>query len=328
MKNRDVIEELYYSYLKQKKEASDAIKRNDDKIREIDLFLQSIVNEDNDRKFFSPIKTDSLYEGRIELERSERDSLISENARNTSLIEDLDVKILKFKEILDDDSSASSENNISEGSSFNDINASVLSIQEEERQRISAELHDNTVQNLVHIGHSLELTSLFIDQDPVRAKLELETIRKSLKDTVDEIRDIIFDLRPMSLDDLDFNKALEDFVDNLKFQNPDIKFEIETDSFEADSSVKILLYRIISEAMINAVKHAQASYIYLGVKVTDNECVVKIKDTGVGFNPDEVVNKHFGISIMKERVKMLQGTFSLNSVSGAGTQIEIRFPIR
>lgn len=86
----------------------------------------------------------------------------------------------------------------------------ILDIQEKERHRIARDLHDTTLQNLSHLVHNIELSSLYIDKDPIRARLELEVVNKKLKSVIQEMRNIIFDLRPMTFDDFGIKESLKD----------------------------------------------------------------------------------------------------------------------
>jgi signal transduction histidine kinase len=86
---------------------------------------------------------------------------------------------------------------------------------ETDRQRIAKDLHDTSLQNLTAIVHKVELASMYINQDPIRAKMELSVISNSLKDTINEIRDTIFELRPMSFDDLGFRDLLASYIESL-----------------------------------------------------------------------------------------------------------------
>ena len=91
----------------------------------------------------------------------------------------------------------------------------ILTIQEDERKRIARDLHDTSLQNLAHLIHKIELSSMYIDVDPNQAKLELASVNKKLREIIDEIRSILFDLRPMTFDDLGLKAALERLLMNL-----------------------------------------------------------------------------------------------------------------
>jgi len=361
MINRDFLDELYYSYVSKRKEALDSINRDSFKISEIQTFLESINESDSDRKFFSPINSDSIFEGRIEIEKNELNSLLANNEINNKIVSECDSIISKFKELfneLDNNGSVDVSESIDESdiqnntikdidnSSTTDINSfnrtdnisnidiaellnirdKILNIQESERRRISSELHDITVQNLVHLTHTIELASLFIDQDPVRARLELETCNNNLKETIDGIRDIIFNLRPMSIDDLGLSKAIDDYITNIKFNNPSVLFDVDVDDFNIEISKSITIFRIIQESVNNSIKHSKCKLITIHVKHDEKCCNILIRDDGIGFDVDQVTSNHFGLSIMKERIKMINGEIKINS-SQYGTEIIINIPV-
>ena len=123
-------------------------------------------------------------------------------------------------------------NDVSENSSeFHMKQFSVLDVQEKERQRIARDLHDTSLQNLTHLVHKVELSSLYIDRDPVKAKLELATIEVGLRKVIDDIRNRIYDLRPMSFDDLGLRKTL---LNLFSLINHEGQFEMIADIDDID----------------------------------------------------------------------------------------------
>lgn len=216
----------------------------------------------------------------------------------------------------------------------------VLDVQEKERQRIAIDLHDSSVQNLTHLVHMIELSSMFIDQDTIKAKLELENCIKILKSTIDEMREIIFNLRPMSIDDLGFKQCIENFVttSQAQFKNCCIEYNVcdlienrwkHKDKQEINLLL-ITVYRIIQEAIVNALQHSDADKIVLDVDIKDNKLHINISDNGKGFMLDDVTNqnnKHFGLFIMKERVSLLHGNILIDTDLEKGTDIKIKIPL-
>ena len=106
--------------------------------------------------------------------------------------------------------------------------ADLLNRQEMDRKRIANELHDTSVQDLTHIIHQIELAGLYIDVDPTKAKLELAGINEEIRKIIKDIRNTIFDLRPMSFDDLGLKEALEQYIDDLK-NRCNIEIEVDMD---------------------------------------------------------------------------------------------------
>ena len=215
-----------------------------------------------------------------------------------------------------------------------------MDIQEKERQRIARELHDSSVQDLTHLVHSIELSSMYIDKDPIRAKLELETVMKQLKAVIDEMRETIFNLRPMSYDDLGFRQCLDDLIINLKSKFADFNIVIDkynlddyqwnTDDKQTINIILLSIYRIIQEAVMNALLHSDGNKIVIDLVVTDHICNIAVTDNGKGFLVDEKSKqkeKHFGISIMQERASLLNGNIDIQSQIGSGTKVKIRIPL-
>ena len=206
---------------------------------------------------------------------------------------------------------------------------SVLSIQEAERQRIARDLHDTSLQNLTHIVHQLELFGLYMEKDPLKANMELISIKQGLKSVIDEIRDIIFDLRPMTFDDLGLKETFELFFQNLKKTN-NFEFVVDIDKIESkDQNLLLNIYRIVVECIYNAIEHSECKCIHFSCKNIDNHCILKIEDDGKGFVKEDVLNKknHYGLSVMYERVKMLNGEIDFNTILNEGTKIYISIPL-
>ncbi|MCR4989551.1 MAG: hypothetical protein K6A38_01630 [Lachnospiraceae bacterium] len=332
MKNREVIEEMYYSYLGQKKSAGDTILHNEKRIEEIEAFLGSVADTDTDLKFFSPFDTDDIYNGRVEQEKNELAKLREDIRLQEELIRDLDRRIAQFKEMLEEESEKPAPKKeeipveVPVEAQKNVVPYSLIyNIQEKERFRLSSELHDNTVQNLVHVCHQLELASMFIGQDPVRAKLEIESCIKNIHGSIDEIRDIIFDLRPMSLDDLGFKACLENYVDNMKVSYPDVAISLDIDEIEKDNSFLLNLFTIIKEIVVNSLKHSGSSKIDISVKKSVEDIDVLIKDYGVGFDPNTVSDNHFGLDLVKDRVGLTNGIIEFKSNQNEGTEVHLVF---
>lgn len=208
----------------------------------------------------------------------------------------------------------------------------ILNIQEEDRQRIARDLHDTSLQNLAYLVHKIELAGMYIDTDPLKAKLELAIISKNLKSVIDEIRNTIFDLRPMSFDDLGLKPAFEELLKKLNENNIyEIKMYIENVSCENDL-ILATIFRVVQECFNNIKKHSKADKIIFTCKKQEGLCIIDIEDNGDGFTEEEMLesknNKHFGISLMEERIRLLSGNISIISKKEKGTNIHIEVPLR
>ena len=327
MDNLVVLQEILKVCVHDREEEKEKLQNNLNKISEIDLFMKSI-KEEADLKFFSPRSPENIFGDKIEEKKIEKENFEKENQNHYLKINELDKQIDKLQLLIEKEKAES-------GRHFK-----ILDIQEKERQRIARELHDSSVQNLTHLIHSIELGFMFIDQDPIRAKLELESCINNLRLTINEIRDTIFNLRPMSFDDLGFARCIDDFLSNSKKEYHSCY--IEHDVCELDKcnwktndnySINLFLvtvYRIIQEGIMNALKYSHAEKITLKISNDNNQCYILIQDNGKGFSFDKVTeqyDRHFGIPIMQERVNLLDGRMNITSEPGNGTKLEIVIPL-
>lgn len=216
----------------------------------------------------------------------------------------------------------------------NDVGLSILESQEKDRQRIARDLHDSTVQNLTGLVHKIELCSRLVDLDPIRAKLELTAMTNTVKSIINEIREIIYNLKPMSLDDLGLAVTVERYAKQLMMSH-DIKVYVKCNQEREDilPVIKLSLFRVVQEACHNVIKHAKASRIDINIQYDMDSITVSIKDDGEGFDsekqkealPDR--NSGYGMSIMKERIYLLSGSMKIHSEINKGTIITIKVPL-
>lgn len=206
-------------------------------------------------------------------------------------------------------------------------NFSILDIRERERQRIAKDLHDITLQNLSYLIHKIELGSIYIEKDPVKAKLEFLTVEQELRQIINDMRTVIYNMYPVSLEDLGLKITIEKTLSMMeKKHNFKVISDIDDVSCE-NKIVQISILRFIQECCYNAVKHSKGNKLYISLKEHENGFFLKIEDNGIGFNEDEVdkCGYHFGLSMMKETVFLLNGKISVNS-SKKGTIIKIEIP--
>ncbi len=216
----------------------------------------------------------------------------------------------------------------------NTLGIHILKYQENERQRIARDLHDSTVQVLANLVHRCEICSKVMDVDSVRAKLEIEVIEKTLKDSISDMRNIIYNLRPMIFDDLGFEATLTKVVNKFNTSSDfNITLEMEGESVNLEPVVAITIIRIIEESCNNSIKHSNGSEIKIYIKNENKVLHIEVSDNGDGYVIDEILkpeennNKGFGVSMMKERVALLSGEIAIDSKINEGTKITIDIPI-
>lgn len=201
----------------------------------------------------------------------------------------------------------------------------ILETQEYDRKRIVNELHDTSLQTLAHLTHKIELASMYIDKDQIRAKLELAEVNKELRSVIDEIRDTIFNIRPMSFDDLGLKETIQRNIAVLNGRS-DIKFIADIEDIDIDDDfVKLQIFRVLQELLRNSEKHSAADEIRIRL-YQDEHIHMIIEDNGVGMDTDNIPgtdDSHFGLSIVKERLSSIGGVMSIDSAEDKGTKITI-----
>ncbi|MBQ3601750.1 MAG: sensor histidine kinase [Lachnospiraceae bacterium] len=213
----------------------------------------------------------------------------------------------------------------------------ILETQELERKRIARDLHDSTVQNLTNLVHKTEYCSKMIEKDPVQVKLELVAMMDNIRHTIDDMRRIIYDLRPMSIDDLGLVPTVQRYVEEYKRLYPDVEVNVyvksNVEELELSSLLNLTLFRIIQESCNNIYKYAQANTIDIEFIFEEDFMSVSIKDDGIGFTLEDVKRKNieeitsgYGLSIMKERAQLLGGKLEIESEPSCGTTVKMEIP--
>ena len=207
-------------------------------------------------------------------------------------------------------------------------------VQEYERQRIARELHDTSLQTLTHIINQVELTSLYLDKDINQARIQLNTISNNLKLVIEEIRDNIHDIRPMTFDDLGLKPAIERLIMDMNARS-EIYYKCEIDDISfIPENIRLQLYRSIQECITNCNKHSKARNVNLTISSAKTSrgrmITVSVEDDGIGFDPNEYIASsanHFGLTILGERIHLLNGDIDISSEKGKGTKVVFKIPI-
>ena len=209
----------------------------------------------------------------------------------------------------------------------------ILEQQENERSRIARDLHDSVVQVLTNLVHKCEICSKIMDVDGIRAKLELEIMSRNLREAISEMRNVIYDLRPMSFDDLGLNVTLESFINDVKSRtNMEITFNVEGTPNVLPSIMQLTIFRVVQEATNNSIKHSKGKKLDIVFKYDSDNIYLNIKDDGIGIEKENDENKQslhtgFGLDMMKERVALLNGKIDVLTAEDGGTSIEVIIPI-
>ncbi|GAA5415676.1 signal transduction histidine-protein kinase/phosphatase DegS [Paraliobacillus ryukyuensis] len=205
----------------------------------------------------------------------------------------------------------------------------IIEAQEEERRRLSREIHDGPAQMLANILLRSELIDkTFKQRGREEALIEMKSVRSMVRSSLYEVRRIIYDLRPMALDDLGLVPTIKKYVENMaEYNQMNITFTPLSLWDRLDAKYEVALFRLIQEAVQNAIKHAEASKIDVKLEKSSNTILVIIKDDGKGFDVKQRKENSFGLIGMKERLEMLNGSIDIHSKVGQGTRIEIQVPL-
>lgn len=214
------------------------------------------------------------------------------------------------------------------------IRLKFLETQELERQRIARDMHDSVIQNLTGTVYKLEFCSKLMDMDMERCKVELEKTSKMIHGTIDELRGVIYDLRPMSYDDIGLEAAVERELYRLKdYGDIKVHYKAEENLDNIKPVISLTMLRIIQEACNNIIKHAGAKNVYVEIKRDEKGVVLTIEDDGRGFDMENELamvkedNSGFGLSMMRERVFLLGGHLDIRSELKKGTKILVKVPL-
>ncbi|MFC4303451.1 sensor histidine kinase [Cohnella boryungensis] len=215
------------------------------------------------------------------------------------------------------------------------IGLKIILAQEDERKRIAREIHDGPAQSLANLVLRTEIAERLLDtKDLEIVRSELIDLKAQIRMGLEEIRKIIFNLRPMALDDLGLVPTLRKFVQDFE-EKTRIRSVFETSGKEKRlaNAMEAAMFRLAQEGFNNVLKHAKSTFVSLELIFLDETVQMYIEDNGVGFHPDVVESRakahsHFGLIGMKERIELLQGKMEIESVIGHGTKIKIQVPIK
>jgi PAS domain S-box-containing protein len=196
----------------------------------------------------------------------------------------------------------------------------------EERQRLARDLHDSVSQALYGIALGARTARTLLDRDPSTAVEPLEYVLSLAEAGLAEMRALIFELRPESLEREGLVAALSKQVDSVRARH---RIEVEAtlgDEPEVSLQVKEAIYRIAQEALNNIVKHARATRIRLCLESTEQAIRLEVRDDGQGFDPHGSFPGHLGLRSMRERAAAIGGTVEVESAPGQGTLVRAEAP--
>ncbi len=221
-----------------------------------------------------------------------------------------------------------------------DIGKRIILAQEEERKRIARDIHDGPAQSLSNVIIKTELCERLIDKDLAEAKKELVSLREIVRESTKEVRRIIYNLRPMSLDDLGFTSMVQKYLEVFQ-EETGIKTDliIDSDKKIEDSVRNLFVFRITQELLNNVRKHAEATSVEVTLNINEKTIGLGVRDNGKGFNLGEKSKScsesgnikgdslcGLGLQNIKERIKLLNGKITFESKEEMGTKVHCVIP--
>ncbi len=210
----------------------------------------------------------------------------------------------------------------------------IIKAQENERRRIAREIHDGPAQAMSNVVLKAEICEKMAEIDMKKTINELRSLKDVVRLCLKDVRRVIYDLRPMSIDDLGLKTTLHKYIESFGHEHS-IRVDLKVkgnDSRIKDSNISLAIFRVVQEALNNTYKHANATFISIQLECTENSILLRIKDDGQGFDTASLHDMSrdddggFGILGMKERIELLEGSFVVTSEINFGTTVKVKLP--
>ena len=211
--------------------------------------------------------------------------------------------------------------------------ARIISAQENERQRLARQMHDGPAQSLTNLILQAEICERLFDTDPVRARAELGVLKDAVTSNFQKVREFIFDLRPMMLDDLGLNPTLKRYIQDFEAKSGlACNLVITGKEQRLPPHAEVTVFRVVQSLLNNVGEHANATHVEISLDLGPDGLKAKVEDDGSGFDVAEVMaaarqRKTMGLMTIIEQVEMLGGEIHFESSVGRGTKAELNLPI-
>lgn len=212
-----------------------------------------------------------------------------------------------------------------------DFGIKIIASQEKERKRISREIHDGPAQMMANVLMRSDLIERTYQEKGIdEAIIEIRDLKRTVRDALSEVRRIIYDLRPMALDDLGIVPTLKKYLSTVMEYNPGVQVHFQAlsnNEKRLPSDYEVSIFRLVQESVTNAIKHGNSREVWVKIEWLRNHINISVKDSGKGFDINIIKEQSFGIVGMKERIDLLKGTMDIKSTIGEGTIVSFKVPI-
>ncbi len=219
-------------------------------------------------------------------------------------------------------------------SNLNAQRARLITVEREIHKKLGRDLHDGPAQWLAGMSMNLEYIQRLMDHDLPHAKAEMENVRSTLDKTIKQVRNLMFELRPVVLESDGLEPALEHYVDSLNnTEGMNIKLQVGAVCSDLSTDSQRTIFDIIREALSNVKRHAHTQEVWVNLqRESNNTLTVTVRDNGLGFNLGAVQRDYstrgsLGMLNMLERAAAVGGELSIDSVPGYGTTVKLKVPM-
>jgi signal transduction histidine kinase len=215
------------------------------------------------------------------------------------------------------------------------LSSKLILAQEAERKRIADEIHDGVAQHIVAVKYQMEASKAALSgETPANPDKLFDPLITSAQEMVEKIREITSELRPRSVDELGLVPAISSLCRNLRKLNPHMLLEEEITVKENDiqPALRIAIYRIVQESLVNAIRHSRATLFRVSLRKKDTGMELTVEDNGVGFDiaslfTQDTLEGGLGLAYMKERARVSGGVLQIETDRGRGTTVRATWPV-
>jgi signal transduction histidine kinase len=212
-----------------------------------------------------------------------------------------------------------------------DLIRKLITAQEEERRKVSYEVHDGLAQTAAGAHQLLQAFARRHPPDSQEGRKDLDRVLQLVQQTVGEARYVIADLRPTALDDLGLGAAVRLQVEKIEGEGREVDYEEALGDERLPAEVETAMFRVTQEALTNVRKHAPSARVKIALKYSNNCVYLNVRDWGPGFDPEKATEgggpgERLGLSSMRERIALLGGTLEVRSRAGEGTEVVAEIP--
>jgi two-component system sensor histidine kinase DegS len=299
------------------------------KLRQIEATLDTVPREDIREAYTAVLDTQQrlfTMRGQLEKQQSRQRDL----THQLDLLHDM-LEVTGWagfgSQIVGEEADGEAE----EGQPAKPLVVRIIEAQERERQRLSRQMHDGPAQALTNLILQAEICERLFDTDADRARGELVNLKTAVAGTFQKVKGFILNLRPMMLDDLGVVPTLRRYVDSLA-ENSDVVTNLTFTGKERrlEPHKEVTIFRLTQELLNNAIEHAHATSVQIGLDLGDELVRVSVEDNGSGFELTEALTSpdadRLGLAMMRERIEMLGGRISFDSSVGRGTKVAFELP--